>query len=195
MEKFERNKFYDVSFEYDGFSDAIASIYPVEQSGTFEYYVTFISPGQESKGFVQASSGFFQIPPKLNHPMDGIVIKTCVPKWMGPLNEWSFHVQRTSELGYNMVHFCPLQQRGMSNSPYSIFDQMKLSDDLFASEQCQSLTEDQKYDCLNKVISEMSEKYHIDSVIDIVWNHTACNSDWIRDHPDSGRNFDAYLIY
>lgn len=29
------------------------------------------------------------------------------------------------------VHFAPVQQRGISNSPYAIYDQLSLSQDLF----------------------------------------------------------------
>ena len=183
---FSRNTFYDVPFVYDGSSShAIASISNIYRSGTFEYYVVYPDKSNNGKKQSQAKSGFFQIPPQLNHPLDGIAIKTFVPKWLGPLSTWKFHIERTSDLGYNMVHFCPLQQRGISNSPYSIYDQLQLSDDLFTEQELG--TGANRYDLLNSVLKEMSEKYHIDSVIDIVWNHTACNSEWIRDHPDAGR--------
>ena len=64
-------------------------------------------------------------------PLDGLVIQTVIAKWMGTLSEWAPHLDAMSGRGYNMIHYTPLQQRGESNSPYSIFDQTRFSDDLF----------------------------------------------------------------
>lgn len=82
-----------------------------------------------------------------------------------------------------MVHFVPLQQRGASNSPYSIYDQLQLSDDLFG-DQAVSLSDQQKYALLEIELRRLHHEDGILSVTDIVWNHTAHNSLWLEDHPE-----------
>jgi glycogen debranching enzyme len=49
-----------------------------------------------------------------------LVIQTVIAKWMGSLSEWAPHLDTMRDRGYNMIHYTPLQQRGESNSPYSI---------------------------------------------------------------------------
>lgn len=98
---------------------------------------------------------------------------------MGPLAEWDKYYEIVRGLGYNMIHFTPLQQRGMSNSPYSIKDQLKLSDDLFKDEEE-----------LEASLKMMNTQFGIFGMTDIVWNHTACDSDWLIEHPEAGYNLD-----
>jgi glycogen debranching enzyme len=90
-----------------------------------------------------------------------------------------------SQTGYNMIHFAPLNTRGSSNSPYSIYDQLSLSDDLFDSK---LLTKEEKELELKTVLEHMFETCGLLSVTDVVWNHTACNSFWLQEHPESGYN-------
>jgi glycogen debranching enzyme len=104
---------------------------------------------------------------------------TLVSKWMGSLDNWERYFEIVRKLGYNMIHFTPLQQRGTSNSPYSIKDQLKLSDDIFKGEQE-----------LEIILKLMNEKYEIAGMTDIVWNHTACDSDWLTNHPEAGYNLE-----
>lgn len=120
--------------------------------------------------------GFIQIPPSFLH-QDNIKLVTLVSKWMGSVVNWEKYYEIVKKLDYNMVHFTPLQQRGISNSPYSIKDQLKLS-----------IKGDEKE--LEKSIKIMNEKYGIFGMIDIVWNHTACDSDWLMEHPEAGYNLD-----
>ncbi|RUS12638.1 glucanotransferase domain of glycogen debranching enzyme-domain-containing protein, partial [Endogone sp. FLAS-F59071] len=68
---------------------------------------------------------------KIFLPIDGLVIESIVAKWMGPVTGWGQYLRGVADAGYNMVHFVPIQKRGGSNSPYSIFDQLGFADDLF----------------------------------------------------------------
>ena len=104
---------------------------------------------------------------------------TLVSKWMGSLDNWEKYYEIVKKLDYNMIHFTPLQQRGISNSPYSIKDQLKLSDDIFKCEKE-----------LETILKSMNEKYEIFGMTDIVWNHTACDSDWLIEHPEAGFNLE-----
>jgi glycogen debranching enzyme len=47
------------------------------------------------------------------------------------INRWPAFFRNFSETGYNMVHFAPVNTRGISNSPYAIYNQLSISDDLF----------------------------------------------------------------
>ncbi|CAG8499340.1 1617_t:CDS:10 [Racocetra fulgida] len=80
-----------------------------------------------------------------------------------------------------------MQSRGISNSPYSIFDQLTFSDDLFEEkDRVKSLSE--KIEIVKQTVNKLDEEYGILSLTDIVWNHTACNSEWLQDHPEAGYN-------
>ncbi|OLY78089.1 Glycogen debranching enzyme [Smittium mucronatum] len=120
--------------------------------------------------------------------IDGVVLKTMNPKLMGPLGCWETHLKNTSTLGYNMIHFIPLQQRGSSNSPYSIFDQLEISDSLFTDLPSLPISNEKREDLLKATLVEMEIKHKIIGLTDIVWNHTANNSVWLHSHPNSGYN-------
>lgn len=116
-------------------------------------------------------------------PLDGLVIQTIIAKWMGTLKEWTPHLERMSRRGYNMIHFTPLQQRGESNSPYSIFEQLEFSDDLFEQP---GLSKDAKDEKMKEALAGIKKNYGMLGMIDVVLNHTANNSPWLEDHPEAG---------
>lgn len=167
-------------------------------AGAYEYYVEhspFLQDGADV--WSRSKTGFFVVDPQLklkkpdgssgaiSLPLEGLVIESVVPKWMGKLSEWTPHLETISKSGYNMLHFVPLQYRGISNSPYSIYDQLKFDPHLFEEEDLQKSEEEQRAIVKNKV-AEIETKYGALSLTDIVWNHTACNSTWLWDHPESG---------
>ncbi|CAG8561824.1 6631_t:CDS:2 [Acaulospora colombiana] len=80
-----------------------------------------------------------------------------------------------------------MQARGSSNSPYSIYDQLSFSDDLFDEEDLNK-SHKEKIGIVRRTISELDEEYGILSLIDVVWNHTASNSKWIGEHPEAFYN-------
>lgn len=105
---------------------------------------------------------------------------------MGPIQEWKRLMAQSSKTGYNMIHFVPLQKRGASNSPYSLFDQLTLSDDLFPS---QATSSAERLKLLKAELERMQREDQLLSMSDIVWNHTASNSPWLSEHPESGFRF------
>lgn len=92
--------------------------------------------------------------------------------------DWEKHLRGISERGYNMIHFAPLQQRGASNSPYSIYDQLAWDTDCFPNGESD----------IKKLVSNMEKKHGLLGLTDVVWNHTAHNSKWIQEHPEVGYN-------
>ncbi|SPO47047.1 probable 4-alpha-glucanotransferase / amylo-1,6-glucosidase (glycogen-debranching enzyme) [Moesziomyces antarcticus] len=117
--------------------------------------------------------------------LDGIVLQTLVSKWAGPLSNWGVHLDSARDAGYNMIHFPPLNVRGASNSPYSIGDQHDFSHDLFPEKLQGPKQKAERVEQLKAVLADMKSKHGILSMSDVVWNHTAHNSEWLNQHPDA----------
>lgn len=117
-------------------------------------------------------------------PTDGLVLQSVIGKWMGKLSEWGPHLDSIRDRGYNMLHFTPLQERGISNSPYSIYNQLSFADDLFEG----NISVQQKQAIMKEMLAKIRDDRGMLSLTDVVWNHTANNSDWLLDHPDAGYN-------
>ena len=109
-------------------------------------------------------------------PLNLLKIESVISKCMGPIDTWRDKLKKIQQKGYNMIHFTPIQQRGESNSPYSIYDQLGFDKDNFP--------EGEKD--LEKLVNYMENDLHLLSLTDVVYNHTANNSDWLRDHPEAG---------
>lgn len=132
---------------------------------------------QEGGGAVTAENDFLAL--------DGIVLQTLISKWAGPLSEWDVHLDSARDAGYNMMHFPPLNVRGASNSPYSIGDQHDLSHDLYPKQLQGPKQKAERVEQLKTVLQDMKSKHGMLSMSDVVWNHTAHNSEWLNDHPDA----------
>ncbi|KAJ1655342.1 bifunctional 4-alpha-glucanotransferase/amylo-alpha-1,6-glucosidase [Dispira simplex] len=179
----------------------------VSVPGPYQYYVEYLDDSQEnaisrtptayfivdpllsirSKPQGQGITQEAVVPPPVLVPLDGIVLQSVVPKWMGPLRNWHQHLESSAQLGYNMIHFVPPQQRGASDSPFSIRDQLALSDDLFTP-QDRIKTNDDKYEVLSNLLLTMEAEWGMLGLVDMVWNHTSFDSDWLLDHPEAGYN-------
>lgn len=108
--------------------------------------------------------------------LNSLNIESVISKWMGPVDTWKEKLGLIKDKGYNMIHFTPLQQRGSSNSPYSIFDQLVFDPECFPNGQKD----------IEELVAFMEKKLHLLSLTDVVYNHTAHNSDWLKDHPEAG---------
>ena len=126
----------------------------------------------------------------INLPLDGLVIQTVIAKWMGSLAEWSPHLDLMRDRGYNMIHYTPLQPRGNSGSPYSIFDQLDFADDLFEK----GLSKEDKLVEMKRWLDKIKSEWGILGMIDVVLNHTANDSPWLEDHPESGSSLLLLLL-
>jgi glycogen debranching enzyme len=114
--------------------------------------------------------------------LDALSIFSVVSKFMGKYPDgWEKHLRGISARGYNMVHFTPLQQRGESNSPYSLYDQLAFDKDTFPNGEID----------VAKMIKTMEEKHQLLGLTDIVLNHTANNSKWLEEHPEAGYNVET----
>ncbi|KAJ3809108.1 glycoside hydrolase family 13 protein [Lentinula aff. lateritia] len=206
--KFNRARFTERKIPSD-FSKPIQIDLPISHAGAFVFWVEYDGelPSQRIKG----REGYFNVDPVLrikgrspilsselsplppssgavlqkdtvNLPLDGLSILTVVSKWMGLMSEWKNHFAEAKDRGYTMLHYTPLQERGESDSPYSIRDQLKYDPSMFDGKR-QADGGKEKVEAILKVARE---EYGLLSLTDVVLNHTANDSPWLVDHPESG---------
>lgn len=176
--EFDREKFQKFSLSSSFHQDITVKI-PIRKPGCYCYYIRY-EDGDNKE--TSTEKYYFNVPPTLSIkdefvPFNSINIQSVVSKWIGSLDKWDSLFKEVSKKGYNMIHFTPLQERGISNSPYSIYDQLKFDPSLFESN-----------DQAAKFIKGTLDKNNLLSLTDVVWNHTADNSAWIREYPDAGYN-------
>ncbi|KIJ65141.1 glycoside hydrolase family 133 protein [Hydnomerulius pinastri MD-312] len=206
---FERDKYAERKLPTD-LSKPIQVDLPISHAGAFVYWVEYDgdAPGER----IQGREGYFNIDPILrvhartpilstdlkpllpsdggakllpelvNLPLDGIAMLTVVSKWMGPISQWRKHFEEASDRGYTMLHWTPLQERGASDSPYSIKDQNKY--DLRAFDT--SIEPEAAAAQMQEILRVAKDEYGLLSLTDVVLNHTASDSAWLIDHPEAG---------
>lgn len=175
---FDRHTVYDYPLSSSFHQDISVEI-PIYHPGPYYFSIRYESADSEP---AKTQKFYFNVPPQLCAgseylPFNSINMQTVVSKWIGPLDQWDKYFAYVAQKGYNMVHFTPLQERGLSNSPYSIYDQLRFDPKLFSSNE-------EAVSFIKKVTSD----HGLLSMTDVVFNHTADNSDWIRECPDAGYN-------
>ncbi|KAI9485861.1 MAG: glycogen debranching enzyme [Benjaminiella poitrasii] len=192
-EEFERLKFHPVKFIKDpNLLHAYCDIV-LDRPGAYEYKVEYTDKKQTkmaNMGYVIAEPRI-QLPHPTQQdellPLDGLMILSMVPKWMGPITQWENLINEVEYAGYNMIHFVPLQKRGVSNSPYSISDQLAFDDDVFEEKDRQKSNEE-RIAIVQDAIAKLHTKHGILSLSDVVWNHTSNSTEFLLKHPEAGYN-------
>ena len=144
-----------------------------ERNGSYKFEIKFPNPKMNYVGYLiskpKSESGSFHL--------DSLSIQTLMPKLMGPIDNWDDITMFTSECNYNMIHFTPFQSLGYSDSAYCIKDQLEV---------------DPRYKATNldieNFLKELKNGKGIRSMTDLVLNHTACDSQWLTDHPEATYN-------
>ena len=166
---------------------------PITSAGAFAFYTTYSPLPEFSIALVdapkptQTSTYYIDVSPKLVLqkallPIPALSIFSVISKFMGQNpSDWDKHLRGIGQRGYNMVHFTPLMQRGDSNSPYSIYDQLAFDKQFFPNGE----------DDLAKMIGKMENEFGLLGLTDVVWNHTANNSKWLEAHPEAGYNLET----
>jgi glycogen debranching enzyme len=200
------------------FSKPIHVDLPISHAGAFVYWVEYdgTRPGERVKG----REGYFNIDPILrtkarspilsskltplstseggaiiqsssvNLPLDGLAILTVVSKWMGPLSGWREYFNEAKDRGYTMLHWTPLQERGQSDSPYSIRNQLMYEPSMFDDG---TTGADGGQTKVEEALRVAREEYGLLSLTDVVLNHTANDSPWLADHPEAGMCILLYI--
>ncbi|KIY70306.1 glycoside hydrolase family 133 protein [Cylindrobasidium torrendii FP15055 ss-10] len=204
---FGRDRFCERKLPSD-FSKPIQVDLPISHAGAFMFWVEYDGDSGER---VKGREGYFNVDPVLrikartpilssrleplpagegatildqdvNLPLDGISVLTVVSKWMGALTEWRRYFAEAQERGYTMLHYPPLQERGESDSPYSIRDQLKYDPGLFKD----GRASDGGVSKMKEILKVAREDYGLLSLTDVVLNHTANDSPWLAEHPEAG---------
>ncbi|XP_034028557.1 glycogen debranching enzyme-like [Thalassophryne amazonica] len=153
-------------------------------AGSYQYY---FSCGDKEK----VSSGYIVVDPVLSVgtsanndvlPLDCITSQIHVTTRLGPLDQWLDKVRVAKETGYNMIHFTPLQKLGMSGSCYCVADQLELNPD-FSPEVKHYTWLD-----INNLVENLRKDMNMVCITDVIYNHTAADSEWIHLHPECGYN-------
>lgn len=55
-------------------------------------------------------------------PLNAVTCLTHVSKLLGSLDMWEERLKIAAKAEYNMIHFTPVQQLGISNSRYIAYD-------------------------------------------------------------------------
>lgn len=155
--------------------------------GSFHFYFQYSDDeGKENK----QTSGYFVVDPTLtmdsgeNLPLDCIALQTYLAKCLGPLSEWKDRLRLAHEGGYNMIHLTPVQELGGSQSAYSLYDQLKMN----SSFNEQNMKKKYDFDDLKNLVEGLHKEWKMFFICDIVLNHTANCTPWLKDHPESAYN-------
>lgn len=190
------------------FNRTIEISIPVYEAGAYAFYTTYAELPDLANHLAQTNGNsatktkktplyYIDVAPRLSLdgqplPLPALSIFSLISKFMGKFpNDWERHLRGISDRGYNMVHFTPLQVRGASNSPYSLYDQLGWDPTNFP--------EGEKD--VQRMVDSLEKKHSLLSLTDIVLNHTAHNSAWLQEHPEAGYNLttapwleSAYLL-
>ncbi|TPX16181.1 uncharacterized protein E0L32_004176 [Thyridium curvatum] len=189
--EFRRDKFREFKLVPD-FNRTIEISVPIYHAGAFAYYTTYSPLPDLSEDLTSAKSCekkqtplyYIDVAPRLSLdnrplPLPALSIFSVISKFMGkyPI-DWEKHLRGISNRGYNMIHFTPLQVRGESNSPYSLYDQLGWDPACFPEGEPD----------VQKMVESLEKNHSLLCMTDIVLNHTANNTDWLQDHPEAGYN-------
>ncbi|XP_015914684.1 glycogen debranching enzyme [Parasteatoda tepidariorum] len=156
-----------------------------EMSGSFHYF--FIQEGGDI--LKPCGYGYILVDPALTFgpdnevlSLDSILCVTYLAKSLGSFEEWEGRLRTAKEVGYNMIHFTPIQELGASNSSYSLRNQLKLNP-IFDSPKKKCTIND-----VAALVEKMRKEWRVIAITDIVLNHTANESEWLQEHPEATYN-------
>ena len=167
----------------------------IHEPGAYAFYTTYAelpdlephiskSSADETLELKKTPLYYVDVAPRLRLdgealPLPALSIFSVISKFMGKYpNDWDSHLRGISDRGYNMIHFTPLQTRGVSNSPYSLYDQLGWDPTCFPNGE----------DDVQKLVESLEHEHSLLSLTDIVLNHTADNTQWLQEHPEAGYN-------
>ncbi|KAF2710433.1 glycoside hydrolase family 133 protein [Pleomassaria siparia CBS 279.74] len=188
---FKRNQYreYKLTPDFNGLTEIDI---PIHEANAYSFY-TIYSPLPEWSFHdvaptkpTRTPTYYVDVCPRLTLkgqqlPIESVAVFSILSKFMGSPKDWDNHLRGISERNFNMVHFTPLMMRGDSNSPYSIYDQLQFDTAPFPNGEKD----------VARLVKKMQEEWKLLAMTDVVWNHTANNSKWLEEHPESGYNIDT----
>ncbi len=108
------------------------------------------------------------------------------PKLLGHMDKWITHFDRIRDMNFNWVYVNPFHLTGFSNSDYAIKDYYHYNP-VFVTDDpnVKNLKSLQKKgNTLLKKVCREAQHRGLNMMMDIVINHTACDSPLVKEHPD-----------
>uniref|UniRef100_A0A665URJ1 Glycogen debranching enzyme n=1 Tax=Echeneis naucrates TaxID=173247 RepID=A0A665URJ1_ECHNA len=184
-QKFDCLKFHTLDWVYPNGREDDCDKYcrlDLGVAGSYQYY---FSCGDKEK----VSGGYIIVDPVLRVganndllPLDCISSQTYMASGLGPLDKWLDRVRVAKETGYNMIHFTPLQKLGSSSCCYSIADQLELNPDFSPDGKPYTWRD------VGNLVERLRKDWSMVCISDVVYSHTAVDSEWIHLHPECGYN-------
>jgi starch synthase (maltosyl-transferring) len=106
-----------------------------------------------------------------------MILYNLFPLLAGDVRQWTPHLQRAADLGFDAVFINPIQYPGYSGSLYSIKDYFRLNP-LIAEGATQRAAE-----ASFRAMAREAEKLGLKLIVDLVVSHCAFDSDLIKEHP------------
>jgi starch synthase (maltosyl-transferring) len=105
-------------------------------------------------------------------------IYNLFPLLAGHLPDWTPHLERAADMGFNWIYVNPIQKSGRSGSLYSIYDYFTIDRRFF--QPGQHLTPDEQV----REMTANAGKLGLKACTDLVINHCAVDSPLILQHPE-----------
>ncbi|CAE7367416.1 AGL [Symbiodinium natans] len=115
-----------------------------------------------------------------------VVQLTVLSRLAGPIECWPETLAPQAALGYNMIHFTPIQKPGESGSCYALDDQGDVDSTLMESPPADT---EGRFQVVQNAVERL-EELGLLSAVDIVLNHSAGSAPWLLEHPES-----AYSVH
>ncbi len=104
-------------------------------------------------------------------------IYNLFPLLAGPMPQWTPHLERAADMGFDWIFVNPIQRTGRSGSLYSIKDYFQINPALIAP-RSPAPPEDQVREMV-----KTAEKLGLRLMVDLVINHCAYDSPLLKEHP------------
>ncbi|XP_054724204.1 glycogen debranching enzyme-like [Uloborus diversus] len=188
-EGFKRHTYQELKWKSEsmnqGDDTALYAEVCFELAGSFHYL--FIPEGGDV--LRPSGSGYILVDPVLTYgpedeilPLDSILCLTYLAKSLGAFEDWEKRLVTAKEVGYNMIHITPIQELGASRSSYSLKNQLVVNPSFHSKGKKCSIAD------ISAFIEKIRREWKVLTITDIVLNHTANESEWILDHPESTYN-------
>jgi glycogen debranching enzyme len=163
-------------------------------AGFFEFAVAATADGA-----APVAGGWVRVEPEPSAesvPLAAVSVQTLVTKCLGTVDEWDAHFETARRCGYNAVHLTPVQPLGISDSAYCLFEQLDVSQKLFAPGTRGAETADGRIRLLHDALGKLKRKHGQTLNGDVVLPHSAANSGWLATQPDAAYSLTAcpYLM-
>uniref|UniRef100_A0AAY4AWI4 Glycogen debranching enzyme n=1 Tax=Denticeps clupeoides TaxID=299321 RepID=A0AAY4AWI4_9TELE len=178
-QKFDRSRFRSLEWINPTRGEADSEKFcklDLEVAGSYQYYFG------SGSGYIVVDPVLHVGPSSQVLPLNCITSQTYLAKCLGPLDEWLDRLRVAKEAGYNMIHFTPLQPLGQSRSCYALTDQLELNPDFSPPGKSYTWTD------VGNLVARVKTEWNVLCITDVVYNHTAVNSEWLQLHPECGYN-------